>query len=612
VESAFRTSSRRAALAAVLGTFLLAAPLASSLAAPAPPAPAGTPAAPPEWVQRSNANAQVLLDVLGRLAPEQAGFLGVPGLDEQITDFNPGFRDRARAAGEKAIAELESRLANETDPRVKQDLGILIGRAKQSQESSDLNQKHMLPYGNLNNMVFLGLRSLLDDQVPAERRKAAIVRLRRYAGAEKGYTPIATLAENDFHEGMKDASRLGPTKAEVEKDLATAATFRKGIGELLAKYKVAGHQKPYAELVKQLEAYDAFVRAEVLPRARTDFRLPEALYANSLVQFGVDMPVNELVSRAQVSFQEIQRQMQNLAPLVAKEKGLAVTDYRDVIRELKKKQFVGDAILPHYQQRIRDLEEIIRREKIVSLPDRPMQIELASAAESADIPAPNMRPGRMLGNTGERGTFVLPLRIPGEKSGDVGFDDFTYEAASWTLTAHEGRPGHELQFSAMVENGVSVARALFALNSVNVEGWGLYAEAEAMPYEPLEGQLVTLQHRLMRAARAHLDPLLQRGAVTKEEATRILEQDVVLSPAMALQEVERYTFRAPGQAVSYFVGYNRLMELRTEAERALGARFDRLKFNDFVLAQGALPPAMIRAAVMEQFVPSLKSAVATE
>ena len=116
----------------------------------------------------------------------------------------------------------------------------------------------------------------------------------------------------------------------------------------------------------------------------------------------------------------------------------------------------------------------------------------------------------------------------------------------------------------------------------------------------------------MRAARAHLDPLLQRGEITKEEATRILEQDVVLSPAMALQEVERYTFRAPGQAVSYFVGYNRLMELRTAAERALGSRFDRLKFNDFVLAQGALPPSMIRTAVMEQFVPSQKATVATE
>ena len=63
-------------------------------------------------------------------------------------------------------------------------------------------------------------------------------------------------------------------------------------------------------------------------------------------------------------------------------------------------------------------------------------------------------------------------------------EDFTFDAATWTLTAHEARPGHELQFASMVENGVSLARALFAFNSVNVEGWALYAEAETQPYLP--------------------------------------------------------------------------------------------------------------------------------
>ena len=55
---------------------------------------------------------------------------------------------------------------------------------------------------------------------------------------------------------------------------------------------------------------------------------------------------------------------------------------------------------------------------------------------------------------------------------------------------------------------------------------------------------------------------------------------------MAKQEIDRYTFRAPGQATSYFCGYQRLMELRTDVERALGKRFDRQNYHDFVLAQG--------------------------
>ena len=232
-----------------------------------------------------------------------------------------------------------------------------------------------------------------------------------------------------------------------------------------------------------------------------------------------------------------------------------------------------------------------------------MVIRLASEAESAATPAPHMSPPRLIGNTGEMGEFVLPLKIPSEDgSDDVGFDDFTFDAASWTLSAHEGRPGHELQFASIIEKGVSLTRILFAFNSVNVEGWALYAEAEMKPYLPLEGQLVALQHRLLRAARAFLDPGLQLGQIEREEAFRVLEQDVVMSHAMALQEVERYTFWSPAQATAYFCGYTRLMELRAEVERRLGDQFDRQAFHDFILAQGLLPPSLLAKAVMEGFV----------
>jgi uncharacterized protein (DUF885 family) len=164
-----------------------------------------------------------------------------------------------------------------------------------------------------------------------------------------------------------------------------------------------------------------------------------------------------------------------------------------------------------------------------------------------------------------------------------------------------------MQWSAMVEKGVSLARALFAFNSVNAEGWGLYAEAEMKPYMPLEGQLVSLQHRLMRAARAYLDPGLQRGEISRDEAFRVLEHEVVLSHAMARQEVERYTFLAPAQATAYFCGYQRLLELRTDVERALGDAFERRAFHDFVLSQGLLPPALLRKAVMDGLVAPISS-----
>jgi Bacterial protein of unknown function (DUF885) len=562
--------------------------------------------APPAWVAKSDQNTQLLLEIQARFSPESAGNLGIAGLDEEIFDLSPGFETRSDEASRQVRTQLGQRLASESDPRVRLDLQILIDAIDADLHGAELGRRLNLPYVNLTQTVFGGLSSLLDDQVEAARRPAALVRLKKYAGLTPGTTPIARLAEDYTRSHLTVAGLTGPFKDQVERDLRNNATLVAGLAELFQKYDIQGYEQPLAKLTEQLAAYDDFVRREILPRARTDFRLPPELYANSLQAYGVDMPVDELISRAEVAFREIQNEMEALAPRVAQEKGLAVTDYRSVLRELKKQQLSGDAILPHFQARIKAIEEIIRREGIVSLPDRPMKFRVASEAESVSQPAPHFQPPRLIGNTGEMGVFILPLRIPGSQGSDLTLDDFTYDAFSWPVTAHEGRPGHDLQFASLIENGVSKARSIFAANGVNIEGWALYAEAEVKPYLPLDGQLAALQSRLARAARALLDPCLQRGTITREEATRVLRDDVGVSEGLALQEVQRYTFRAPGQATTYFVGYLRLMELRAEAERKLGKKFDRRAFHDFLLAQGLLPPKLLRQAVFEEFLPHQK------
>jgi hypothetical protein len=595
----------RVPLAALTAVLMSGAAASPGTARPAAPDPAT--AAPRAWVARSDAYSQKLLQVIARFAPEDASFVGVEGFDEQIVDLKPGFETRADTALRGVLAAYQQDLGTETDPKVHQDLAILIHATKLEIDQRDVDHRLFLPYFALDQTVFQGLRTLLDEQASPQRRQAALVRLRKYAGLEPGTQPVTALAIAATRERLGNAKLLGPARDKVERDLQNGATYRDGIGKLFQRFALQGYEPAYEKLVEQLVAYDDFVRREMLPRARTDFRLPAEAYALRLQQSGIDMPIDELVSRAQVSFREIQNEMQTLAPLIAKERGLSSTDYRDVIRELKKNQIVGDAIKVHYEQRIAQIEEIIRREKIVSLPNRPMRLRMASEAESAAIPAPNMHPPRLIGNTGEMGEFVLPLRIPGKGGKTLEFDDFSHAGESWTLTAHEGRPGHELQFAHLVEGGISIARAIFAFNSVNVEGWALYSESEMKPYEPLDGQMFALQNRLMRAARAILDPGLQRGTISQEEAFRVLEQDAVASHALATEEVERYTFESPGQAPSYFCGYQRLMEMRTETERALGARFDRQRYHDFVLGQGLVPPSLLRQAVLEEFVPAEKA-----
>lgn len=564
--------------------------------------PASTPvsasAADRGWIERSNQNAQLLLQVQAEFQPEMAARTGIAGLDDRIADFAPGHLQRQRDAIRKVQAELEKRLAAEKDPLVAQDLQILIDATKRQITGSELREKLQVPYYKLPQLVFGSMRSLLEPQVAAERRPAALVRLRKYLGLEGGQGSLVQLAETETREGLQKWL-LPPSRIELENDLETAEHLLDGVDKLFKEFNITGGEPALAEMHKQLGGYLQFVRNELLPKARDDFRLPPELYAFSLVQVGVDIAPEELAQRAHKAFAEIQAEMQKTAAKIAKERGWESGDYHDVIKQLKKAQVPDDKVLDFYKQRLGQIEGIIRAQHLVTLPDRPARIRLGTPAENAQQPAPHMMPPRLIGNTGEQGEFVLPLSVPGKTTQK--YDDFNYDAAAWTLTAHEARPGHEMQFSRMVETGVSLARALFAFNSVNVEGWGLYSEAITLPYMPLDGQLISLQLRLQRAARAFLDPELQiPGKWTPESARAFLQKEVGLSPAFATEEVDRFTFRSPAQATAYFYGYTQLLELRDAAEKQLGNRFDPQKFHDLLLAQGLLPPDLMRKTILSE------------
>jgi hypothetical protein len=570
------------------------------------PASAQAPQEDHAWVAVSNSYANMLLSVAMKHHPALGSRQGLSQYDALIGQPTLADEDKERQETEQVLAKLKSALAKEQQPEVSQDLQIMIREVELGFKLDDFARAYEVPFLNPSATVFEGLQVLLDEQTPSQRRPAAVSRLRKYAGLEPGYKPIAEIMKQRVMEQMAKPGMTYPARVEIETEMGRNSNYVAGIAALLRKYDLIGWQEPYQKLKNQLLDYDRWTKANVLPKARTDFRLPPEEYALRLEDYGVDIPPDQLAAMAHRAFNDLQAEMKPIAAQIARQRHLPSSDYRDVMRELKKHQLVGDAILPFYRNRLRQIEQIIVKHNIVTLPDRPALIRLATAAETAQQPAPHMVPPPFLHNTGQKGEFVLPLNIPpapGQSSAQR-YDDFTFDAAAWTLTAHEARPGHELQFDSMLEHGVSLARVLYAFNSTNVEGWGLYAESLIEPYMPLDGQLVSLDYRLLRAARAFLDPELQSGKLKPEDAYRVLENDVVQSHAFAEEEVERYTYRAPGQATSYFYGYTKLFALRKDVERALGPKFDQKKFHDFILAQGLLPPDLLRKAVMHEFVPS--------
>jgi len=275
--------------------------------------------------------------------------------------------------------------------------------------------------------------------------------------------------------------------------------------------------------------------------------------------------------------------MKPIAARIAEQRHLPSSDYRDVMRELKKQQLEGAAILPFYQERLKQIEKIIVDQQIVTLPDRPAQIRIATAAETAQQPAPHMVPPPFLHNSGQQGEFVLPLNIPAAPGVEPRPRSMTTSPSTprpGTLIAHEARPGHELQFDSMLEHGVSLARVRYAFNSTNVEGWGLYSDNTHEAHMPLEGAVWFRSTTGCCGQRGRFSiRSCRRGRFQPSDAYRVLEQDVVQSACLRREEVERYTYRAPGQANSYFYGYTKLLALRKETETRLGDKFNQKKVS---------------------------------
>ncbi|MCB2083452.1 MAG: DUF885 domain-containing protein [Sphingomonadaceae bacterium] len=581
---------------------LATAPLALALPVTHAAAQEQADTASQDWVETSNAYTQQVIDMQAQFFPTGASSAGYEQYDGLVNDMSLDRDERYVAAARALRARFEAALATETNTYVKQDLQILINSLSQDIEGIELGNKYMLEYGEVPQGMFGNIGQLLSDQTAESRRPKALELLKRYTGMWPGTEPMTELAKRRF-EASRGEGKMGPYRIEVEEAVANIPTYISGIRELFGEYGIEGAEDALDAMESQLTGYGEWTKETVLPTARDNPRLPPELYALSLKQVGIDMDPYEAMSQARRGFYEVRAQMEALAPQIAAKHGWEETDYASVMAKLKESTIPNDEIEDFYRGVNAELEAKIRENDIVSLPDTVLQMRVASAAESAAQPAPHMRPPRLIGNTGEQGTFVLTVANPTAAEGEE-YDDFNFPAASWTLSAHEARPGHEMQFSALVEQGVSRARLLYAFNSVNVEGWALYAEAEMLPHEPIEGQFIAQQFRLLRTARAFLDPMLNLGLIDREEAGRVLREEALFSPGMVKQELDRYQFRMPGQAGSYYYGYRKLIDLRIEAEVALGDRFNEKAFNDFLLSQGIIPLELMAKAVREEFIPS--------
>ena len=170
-----------------------------------------------------------------------------------------------------------------------------------------------------------------------------------------------------------------------------------------------------------------------------------------------------------------------------------------------------------------------------------------------------------------------------------------------TLSLHEASPGHHFQISIAQEvTGLPKFRR-FNGYVAYVEGWALYSESIGkelgMFTDPFQWY-GRLSDELLRAMRLVVDTGIHAKGWSREQAIRYMLETSSMAQSDVVAEVERY-IAVPGQALGYKVGQLAITELRREAERELGPRFDVKAFHRQVLVDGALPLDVLRTKIRE-------------
>ncbi len=221
------------------------------------------------------------------------------------------------------------------------------------------------------------------------------------------------------------------------------------------------------------------------------------------------------------------------------------------------------------------------------LPRATCTVKRIASYEEADSPIAYYRPPAIDGSRG--GAYYVNTSEPTTRP--------RYEAEA--LAFHESIPGHHVQIAIAQElTGLPTFRKHVGVTAF-VEGWGFYAEHIAdelgLYSGPLD-RLGMLSMEMWRNGRLVVDTGMHAFGWSRQKAVDYLQANTLIASNNVVTEVDRY-IGWPAQALAYKIGQREILALRAEAERRLGARFDRRAFHDVVLGSGAVSLPVLRAQI---------------
>ncbi len=348
------------------------------------------------------------------------------------------------------------------------------------------------------------------------------------------------------------------TELAIERFAGVLRFYREDVPRLTAGCRSARMQADIAQAdtiaVRAVAAFLSYLETDLLPVSRGEPAIgPDAcrrLLRSALV--AEVAPIETLLAEGARLVETRRAELEALATLVAPGGVRAALDSLASERPLD-----GDAVA-HVRRGVGRVEQFLRTREVVSIPARMDPIASAGAAVG----------GAALGRLNRWETDLA--------------------------VAHEGLPGRDLRAVALRGASSRLRRAL--QESWPGEDWGQYCEQMMLdegyggddPRYRLAGAVRALRH----AGRALAALALHAGAMSEDEARRMLEDRCLLNSAEAVRET-RWAAADPA-LMGYTLGAQRLRELQEEARQRLGPRFRTRAFHDAVLRCGASPPGIVR------------------
>lgn len=351
--------------------------------------------------------------------------------------------------------------------------------------------------------------------------------------------------------------------------------------------------------------FTAWLRDELLPGARGDFRLGPQLYEEKLRHtLRTGLTSAEILARAEAAHAGVRGEMLHLARALwpawmGSEEMTRDADalVRRVLDAIAADHPRGDELVDFCKNELTGIEAFVREHDVIGLTDEPLEITWTPEFLRSGAGAMLLSPGPL--DRGQKSFFCI-TPMPEDWTPEQIESNLREDNARMLrlLTIHEAVPGHYLQL-AYANRSPSLVRSIFA-SGVFAEGWAVYVTQVMMDLgygaEDPALMLIHWKFYLRAITNAIIDIGIHGGEMEEEEAMYMMATEGYQERSEAAEKWNRARLTST-QLCEYFVGSLEMEDLDREARRraaSQGAEFVYRDHLESVLAHGTPPVKMLR------------------